>query len=198
MPDPGFTRPDLCSIPAADAEAEPAGAARGGLSADGQPPPGDDLPAPSPRRARPGARRVPVSARRRAPRDQPSRSADGGRAMTALATSAGGSHAPQRHRPRHPPVYRGGRARRGGHCGVCLLPARLRGRPGPRRDRDHRPAGRRPRSTAWSTPVRWWCCTRRGTGCRYPPWPAGCSRWESPRPSRRTWHRAGRTAPSGR
>ena len=49
MPDPGFTRPDLCSIPAADAEAEPAGAARGGLSADGQPPPGDDLPAPSPR-----------------------------------------------------------------------------------------------------------------------------------------------------
>jgi hypothetical protein len=49
MPDPGFTRPDLCSIPAADAEAEPAGAVRGGLSADGHPPPGDDLPAPSPR-----------------------------------------------------------------------------------------------------------------------------------------------------
>jgi Protein of unknown function (DUF2637) len=49
MPDPGFTRPDLCSIPAADAEAEPAGAVRGGLTADGHPPPGDDLPAPSPR-----------------------------------------------------------------------------------------------------------------------------------------------------
>jgi len=49
MPDPGFTRPDLCSIPAADAEAEPAGTVRGGLSADGHPPPGDDLPAPSPR-----------------------------------------------------------------------------------------------------------------------------------------------------
>jgi Protein of unknown function (DUF2637) len=46
MPDPRFTRPDLCSIPAADAEAEPAGTARGGLSADGQPPAGDDLPAP--------------------------------------------------------------------------------------------------------------------------------------------------------
>ena len=46
-----------------------------------------------------------------------------------------------RHRPRHPPVHRGGRARRGGHRGVCLLLARLRGRPGLRRDRDHRPAG---------------------------------------------------------
>ena len=31
------------------AEAEPAGAVRGGLSADGYPPPGDDPPAPSPR-----------------------------------------------------------------------------------------------------------------------------------------------------
>jgi hypothetical protein len=46
MPDPRFTRPDLCSIPAADAEAEPAGTARGGLSADGQPPAGDDPPEP--------------------------------------------------------------------------------------------------------------------------------------------------------
>ena len=45
MPDPGFTRPDLCSIPAADAEAEPAGAVRAGLSADGRPPAGDDPPA---------------------------------------------------------------------------------------------------------------------------------------------------------
>ena len=42
MPGPGFTRPDLCSIPAADAGAEPAGAVRGGLSADGHPPPGID------------------------------------------------------------------------------------------------------------------------------------------------------------
>ena len=48
MPDPGFTRPDLCSIPAAAGQAEPAGAVRGGLSADGHPPPGDDLPAPLP------------------------------------------------------------------------------------------------------------------------------------------------------
>jgi hypothetical protein len=46
MPDPRFTRPDLCSIPAAAEQAENAGAARGGLSADGQPPAGDDLPAP--------------------------------------------------------------------------------------------------------------------------------------------------------
>ena len=49
MPDPGSGRPDLCSIPAADAQAEPAEAVRGGLSADRHPPPGDDLPAPSPR-----------------------------------------------------------------------------------------------------------------------------------------------------
>jgi uncharacterized protein DUF2637 len=46
MPDPGFTRPDLCSIPAADAEAEPARASRSGLNADGHPPAGDDPPAP--------------------------------------------------------------------------------------------------------------------------------------------------------
>jgi hypothetical protein len=46
MPDPGFTRPDLCSIPAADAAAEPAGAVRAGLSAGGHPPPGDDPTAP--------------------------------------------------------------------------------------------------------------------------------------------------------
>jgi hypothetical protein len=59
------------------------------------------------------------------------------------------------------------------------------------------PSSSRPRSTAWSTPVRWWCCTPRGTGCRYPPWPAGCSRWASRRPSRRTWPRAGPTVPVG-
>ena len=45
MPDPGFTRPDLCSIRAAAGQAEPAGAVRGGLSADGHPPAGDDPPA---------------------------------------------------------------------------------------------------------------------------------------------------------
>jgi hypothetical protein len=42
MPGPRFTRPDLCSMIAADAEAEPAGAVRGGLSADGHPPRGID------------------------------------------------------------------------------------------------------------------------------------------------------------
>src|SRR5690242_1544512 len=49
MSDPGFTRPDLCSIPAVAADAEPAGTVRAGLSAEGHPSPGDDLPAPSPR-----------------------------------------------------------------------------------------------------------------------------------------------------
>ena len=42
MPDPGLTRPDLCPVPAAAGQAEPAGAVRGGLSGDGHPPPGID------------------------------------------------------------------------------------------------------------------------------------------------------------
>ena len=46
MPDPGFTRPDLCSILAAAGQAEPAGAGRGGRSAGGRPLAGDDPPAP--------------------------------------------------------------------------------------------------------------------------------------------------------
>ena len=46
MPDPGFTRPDLCSIRAAAGQAELAEAVRGGLSADGHPPASDDPPAP--------------------------------------------------------------------------------------------------------------------------------------------------------
>ncbi len=46
MPDPGFTRPDLCSIRPAAGQAEPAEADHGGLTADGHPPAGDDPPAP--------------------------------------------------------------------------------------------------------------------------------------------------------
>jgi hypothetical protein len=42
MSDLGFTRPDLCSIRAADEQAEFAGAVRGVLSADGYPLAGDD------------------------------------------------------------------------------------------------------------------------------------------------------------
>ena len=60
------------------------------------------------------------------------------------------------------------------------------------------PGSSRSRSTASSSPVRWWCCTPPGTGCRYSPSPAGCSRWESPLPSPRTWPRAGPTVPPGR
>ena len=45
MPGPGFTRPDLCSVPAAAEQVEPAGAVRGGLSADGHLLTGDDPPA---------------------------------------------------------------------------------------------------------------------------------------------------------
>jgi hypothetical protein len=46
MSDPGFTRPDLCSIPAAAEQAEFAGAARGLLSTDGYRQAGDDPLAP--------------------------------------------------------------------------------------------------------------------------------------------------------
>ena len=46
MPGPGFARPDLCSIRAADEQDELAGAVRGGFSADGYPLADDDPPAP--------------------------------------------------------------------------------------------------------------------------------------------------------
>jgi hypothetical protein len=46
MPDPGFTRPDLCSIHAAGEKAEPAGAVRSGHGADRHPPVGNQPPAP--------------------------------------------------------------------------------------------------------------------------------------------------------
>ncbi len=44
--DPGFARPDLCSIRTAGGQDELAGVVRGGFSADGCPPGGDDPPAP--------------------------------------------------------------------------------------------------------------------------------------------------------
>ncbi len=46
MRDPGFTRPDLCSIHAAGEQAEPAGAVRSGHGADRHPPAGNQPPAP--------------------------------------------------------------------------------------------------------------------------------------------------------
>jgi hypothetical protein len=46
MPGPGFARPDLCSIRGADEQDELAEAVRGGFSAAGDPPGGDDPPAP--------------------------------------------------------------------------------------------------------------------------------------------------------
>ena len=45
MSDPGFARPDLCSIRTANEQDEFAGAVRGGFSADGCPPGVDDPPA---------------------------------------------------------------------------------------------------------------------------------------------------------
>ena len=46
MSGPGFARPDLCSIRAADEQEELAEAVRGGFSADGYPRGDDDPPAP--------------------------------------------------------------------------------------------------------------------------------------------------------
>ena len=46
MSDPGFARPDLCSIRTADEQDEVAEAVRGGFTADRHPPAGDDPPAP--------------------------------------------------------------------------------------------------------------------------------------------------------
>src|SRR6266536_2253793 len=46
MSDPGFVRHDLCSIRTANGQDEFAKAVRGGLSADGRPPAGDDPPVP--------------------------------------------------------------------------------------------------------------------------------------------------------
>ena len=100
MPDPGITRPDLCSKRAAArqaafADSSPRPAQRRRLPAGG-----DDPFAPMPHYA--ARTLVEASALRTfgypdrsagAPRDQPSRSADGGRAMTALATSSAGSRA---------------------------------------------------------------------------------------------------------
>ena len=151
MPDPGLTRPDLCSIPAADADAEPAGAIRGG-------------------------------AQRRRPPAAP--------AMTRPHPRRAASTAPSACPPRRPcSPWRA--SRRMSPTGTPTRSSGPTARPG------SPPGSSPPRSTAWSTPVRWWCCTA-GTGRRYPPWPAGCSRWESPLPSPRTWPRAGPTVPSGR
>ena len=46
MSDPGFGRPDLCSIRTAAEQDEPARAVRGGFSATGHPLGDDDSPAP--------------------------------------------------------------------------------------------------------------------------------------------------------
>jgi hypothetical protein len=151
MSGPGFARPDLCSIRAAAEQEELAEAFRGGFSADGYPPGGDDPPAPLTSGI---DRAIHLST---------------AAAMLAVAAS-------QRTSPTGTPT------RSSGHTA----------RPG------SPPGSSPPRSTASSTPARWWCCTRPGTGSRSPPWPAGCSGWGSRRPSRRTWPRAGPTVRSGR
>ena len=63
--------------------------------------------------------------------------------MTVFAAAADGyrTNADKQHRPRDPPIHGGGCARCGGNRSICLLLARVCGRPGPWRERDHRPAG---------------------------------------------------------
>ena len=63
---------------------------------------------------------------------------------------------------------------------------------------DHRPAGAGHDRRPGVRQLDGQSCTRRGTGSRYPPWPAGCSRWASSPRSPRTWPRAGPTGQSGR
>jgi hypothetical protein len=152
MPNPGFTRPDLCSIHTANEQDEFAEAVSGGFSADGCPPGVDDPPA---HRTTGIDRAIRLS------------TAAAVLAVAGIAAYVSYGHTPTR------------------SSGPTARP----GSP---------PDSSRPRSTAWSTPARWWCCTRPGTGCRYPASPAGCLRWASPPPSPRTWHRAGPTARSGR
>ena len=152
MPDPRFTRPDLCSIPAADAEAEPAGAVRGGLSADRHLLADDDPPAPL---ATGIDRAIRLST-----------------AAAVLAVAGIAAYVSYWH------AYAVVRAH--GETGITarLEPATIDG-------------------LVYASSM-CSCCTPPGTGCQSPPSPAGCSRWESPLPSRRTWPRAGPTVWSGR
>ena len=139
MPDPGSPGPTCVRYPLPTREAEPAGAVRGGLSADGHPPSGDYPPAPL---ANGIDRAIRLST-----------------AAAVLAVAGIAAYVSYWH------AYAVVRAH--GETGITA-------------------GSSPPRSTAWSTPARWSCCTPPGTGSRSPPWPAGCSRWESPRPSRRT------------
>ena len=191
MSGPGFTRPDLCSIRAATGQAESADAIPRLHGVGDCPLVRDDLLAALARDvactsteagvlhasgcpaggAAPQAR-APSSAGAVSGQE---RDDDHGRSVTRQPPYDAG----ERLRPRHPPVHGGSRARRGGHRGLCLLLACLRGRPGPRRERDHRPAGachdRRPGvRLQYGHPVRG---TAPGTGPL--PWPAGCSAWAS-------------------
>jgi Protein of unknown function (DUF2637) len=141
MPDPGFARPDLCPVRAAAGQPEPAGAVRGGLSADSHPPRGID-------------RAIRLST-----------------AAAVLAVAGIAAHVSYGH------AYAGIRAH--GETGITarLGPAAIDG------------------LVYASSMVVLYAARHR---VPVPAWPAGCSRWASPRPSRRTWPRAGRTVWSGR
>jgi hypothetical protein len=151
MPDPGLTRPDLCSIRAAAGQAELAGAACGRLNADGHPPAGDDPPALTASGIDRAIRLSTVAAVL---------------AVAGIAAYVSYGHA-----------YAVVRAN--GETGITarLEPATIDG------------------LVYASSMVVLYAARHRVPS---PPSPAGCSRWESPPPSPRTWPRAGPTVPSGR
>jgi hypothetical protein len=150
MPDPDFTRPDLCSICAAAEQADPE-AGRGGLSADQHPPVGDYPP-------------VPLTSGV----DRAIRLSTAAAVLAVAGIAAFVSY-----------VHAYAVVRAHGETGFTarLEPATIDG-------------------LVYASSMR--SCMQPGTGCRCPPSPAGCSRWESPLPSPRTWPRAGPTVPSGR
>ena len=151
MPDPGFARPDLCSIRTAGGQEELAAAVRGGFSADGCPPGVDDPPA---HRATGIDRAIRLST-----------------AAAVLAVAGIAAYVSYWH------AYAVVRAH--GEAGITarLEPASIDG------------------LVYASSMVVLYAARHR---VPVPPWPAGCSRWESPLPSPRTWPRAGPTVPSGR
>ena len=174
MPDPGFTRPDLCSIPAADGEAEPAE-----QSAAGSAPTATRRPA----MTRPHPRRAAPTAPSACPPWRPCSPWRASRLMspTATPTRSSGPTA----RPGSPPgsachdrrpglrQFDGGGAVRGAAPGAGPLPGPLAARAGHRRTLtanmaqgwSHGPVGTV--IAAWRSA--WWARTNFWSGSSAPP-----------------------------
>ena len=157
MSDPGFTRSDLCSIRAADEQAESlerrAAPCRWLLAVR-------TMPGPAVRRARAWWRAVTAIGRRQ----------DDDRARGSLRRLS--CDCGEQYRPRHPPVHGGSCARCSGHRGCLMSPTGTPTRSSGPTARAGSPLGSsQPRSTASSTPPAWSSCTRHGTGTGTSPGP---------------------------